>query len=364
MKIAMIGSRGIPVVYSGIETSLEEICPRLVSRGHEVTVYCRSSYSHIPSIYHGVKLKKLPSIKTKHLDTISHVFLSLMNSLFNSFDIIHLHAIGPALLAFLAKIKGTKVALTVHGLDWQRAKWNRFAKICLKAGERSSTFFANRIIVVSKVLRDYFQKRYGITTHYIPNGTLIPTLKPPNIIKKFELKKNNYILFVARLVPEKGCHYLIRAFNELNTELKLVIAGDSGYDRTYLEFLKGLSRNKNIIFTGFSSGEELEELWSNAYLYVLPSEIEGLAVSLLEAMSYGRCAVTSDIPENLEVINGYGYSFQNKSYKDLKKVLQKLLAEPDSVHSMGKKAREYIKQNYSWDTIIEQLEKVYLSMIK
>jgi len=364
MKVAMVGSRGIPVVYSGIETALEQVCPRLVARGHEVTVYSRSSYSHIPSTYQGVKLKKLPSINTKHLDTISHVFLSLMNSFVKSYDIIHLHAIGPGFLSFIPKLKGTKVALTVHGLDWQRAKWNKFAQFCLKAGERSATLFADRIIVVSKVLRDYFKKSYGITAHYIPNGTMIPTLKPANMIKKLGFKENNYILFVARLVPEKGCHYLIKAFNELDTKLKLVIVGDSSYDSDYAKMLKRSSKNKNIIFTGFSSGEFLEELWSNAYLYVLPSEIEGLAISLLEAMSYGKCVVTSDIPENLEVSDDYGYSFQNKNYKDLKRILKKLLAEPEAVYSIGKKAREYIEQKFSWDLIVNQLEELYLSVLK
>lgn len=360
----MVGSRGIPVVYSGIETALEQVCPRLVARGHEVTVYCRNRYSHIPSTYQGVKLKKLPSINSKHLDTLSHVFLSLMNSLVKSFDIIHLHAIGPGFLSFLPKLKGTKVAVTVHGLDWQRAKWSRFAQFCLKTGERSAALFADRIIVVSKVLRDYFQKSYGIKAHYIPNGTVIPVLKPAKAIKKLGLKENSYIIFVARLVPEKGCHYLIQAFNELDTKLKLVIVGDASYDSNYAKMLKESSRNKNIIFTGFLSGEFLEELWSNAYLYVLPSEIEGLAISLLEAMSYGKCVVTSDIPENLEVSDDYGYSFQNKNYKDLKRVLQKLLAEPDTVYSTGKKAGKYIRQKFSWDIIVDQLEELYISILK
>jgi glycosyltransferase involved in cell wall biosynthesis len=364
MKIAMIGSRGIPVVYSGIESSLEQICPRLVSRKHEVTVYCRSRYSTIPSNYQGVNLIKLPSINTKHLDTISHVFITLMNSLVKHFDIIHIHAIGPALLSFLPKLKRTKVVLTIHGLDWQRAKWNKFAKFCLKIGEKSSTWFPDKIIVVSKVLKDYYQKRYGIAPCYIPNGTVIPDIKSPNIMKKWGLKQNNYILFVGRLVPEKGCHYLIQAYNELETNLKLVIAGDSAYDRRYVQSLKEISKSRNIIYTGFISGVLLEELLSNAYLYVLPSEIEGLSISLLEAMSYARCVVTSDIQENLEVINDYGYSFKNKDYKDLKRILKKLLVMPDTVHSFGTKAREYTKQNFSWDIIINQLEEVYLSLVK
>jgi glycosyltransferase involved in cell wall biosynthesis len=293
LKISMLGSRGIPTNYSGIERALEETCPRLVQRGHQVTVYTQSDVAYDRDEFKGVTIKRVPAIKTKHLETLTRVIGSLGRELLEQNDIIHFHALGPSVFSCVPRIFANKTVVTVHGLDWQRKKWGALARRFLRMAEYASAKFPNTTIVVSQALKKYYDTKYNIKTVYIPNGVTIPSLRRPKLIKRYGLSEENYILFVSRLVPEKGCHYLIEAFKRLATDKKLVIAGSSSHTETYEEQLHALSNNHpNIVFTGFVSGELLEELFSNAYLYVLPSEIEGLSLSLLEAMSYRRCVVT------------------------------------------------------------------------
>jgi glycosyltransferase involved in cell wall biosynthesis len=361
----MIGSRGIPVTYSGIETSIEEIAPRLVERGHEITVYARNYYSDMPDIFKGVTIKKLPSLDTKHFDTFTHACLSTLHSIKEKYDIVHFHTIGPSIFSFMPRLSGIKTVTTVQGLDWQRAKWGKIASLCLKFGEFSSAKFSNKTIAVSRTLKDYYDRKYKKGATYIPNGTVLPQqLKNPEIIAKFGLSNENYILFLARLVPEKGCHYLIKAFNEINTDLKLVIAGGSGHSDKYVQNLKNMSKNNNIIFTGYVSGHLKKELYSNAYVYVLPSEIEGLPLSLLEAMSYKRCALVSDIRENIEVMNGISLSFANKDYNDLKNKLEYLIKNKELARKYGLAGFKLVKETYSWDTITDEIENIYFDLIK
>ena len=337
MKIAMVGSRGIPVTYSGIETHLEQLCPKLAQRGHHVVVYCKMDMDCQDNVFQGVHLRRVPAIATKHLETLSRAFQSVFMELLSKTDIIHFHALGPSVFAFLPRVLRKRTVVTVHGLDWQRAKWGGFATLCLKAGEWTSARFPDATICVSRVLKTYYDQEYGIDSWYVPNGVDIPVPLPPKNIESFGLDRKNYILFLSRLVPEKGCQYLIRAFNEIDTSMKLVIAGGPGHTEEYVHRLKDLaSVNDRIIFTGFVSGNTLGELFSNAYLYVLPSEIEGHPIALLEALSYGICVVTSDIPENLEVSEHYGFSFKNKNIFSLKRVLEELLADPKLVKETGR----------------------------
>jgi len=364
LKIAMLGSRGIPVTYSGIETLLMEVCPRLVQRGHKVTVYTKSNLDYNGDAYKGVLLKRLPTVNTKHLETLSRLFGSLWLEMFSDSHIVHFHALGPSVFSFLPRIVSKKTVVTVHGLDWQRAKWGWFAVQILKFGEYASAKFPNKTISVSKSLADYYQKKYHKSAVYIPNGVNIPSLKKASLIKKYGLETKKYLLFLSRLVPEKGAHHLIEAYKKLDTDLKLVIAGGSGHTDEYIKELHHLSQNDpNIIFTGFVFGDLLMELFSNAYLYVLPSEIEGLPISLLEAMSFGLCAVTSDIPESVSVTqNIYGRTFQNKDSNDLANTLEELILNPQAVKSIGQKSRQHVKKYYNWDRITEQLEELYYSL--
>ena len=270
MKIAMIGSRGIPVTYSGIETHLERLCPRLVQRGLDLVVYGKQNDSYQNNHFQGVRLRQVPAIPTKHLETLSRSFISVLHEVFAQNDIVHFHALGPSVLAFLPKACFKRTLVTVHGLDWQRAKWGRFATGCLKAAEWTSANFCDATICVSRCLKDYYSDKYKLEAWYVPNGVDIPYLRPADIIKSMGLESRRYILFLSRLVPEKGAHYLIEAFRQLNTRMKLVIAGGPGHTQAYVDDIKALAaRDDRILFTGFVSGRTLSELFSNAYLYVL-----------------------------------------------------------------------------------------------
>lgn len=361
MKIAMIGSRGIPETYSGIETALKAMCPRLVALGHEVTVYCRSYYDQSPD-YEGVHLISLPSINTKHLDTMSHVMLCTLDSLFHDFDILHFHALGPTLFSWLPRLQGRKVVATVQGLDWQRAKWGRLARAALRIGETTSARLPHRTIVVSRALKEHYEANYDSSIVYIPNGVDIPSPVPARrIAKEYGLRGDDYIFFASRLVPEKGAHFLLDAYSRLDTSLKLVIAGEGVHTEDYVASLKQMA-TPNVIFTGYVTGGLLEELFSNAHLYVLPSEMEGLSLSLLEAMGYGLCPLTSDIPENKEVIGDCGFSFRSGDPASLAETLERLLKEPDVVKDHGIRARSRVQHEYGWDRITDLTDAVYSSL--
>ncbi len=375
MKIAMIGQKGIPAIYGGVERHVEEISRRLVEKGHDVTVYSRPYYmkenSYNSDELNGVKIKVVPTIKSKHLDAIVHCFISSVDSIFKNYDIIHYHAIGPSTLSFLPRIKNSKSVVTVHGLDWQRKKWNKFASLFLQFGEKSSYYFPNKTIVVSKTLKKYYDGKYNADVSYIPNGVNLPVLNSPDIIKKkYNLDKDSYIVFISRLVPEKGCHYLIEAYKQIKTDKKLLIVGGSSHSDDYVKTIKEMARDdKRILFTGNVYGQELNELFSNAYIFILPSEMEGLPIVILEALSFGKCVLASDISENMEVIapfgkDEYGFSFENKNIKSLREKIELLINNPENVESMCSNSIDYVKTNYNWDSVADQTEKIYLSMIK
>lgn len=367
MKIAMIGQKGIPSRTGGVEIHVEEIARRLVEKGHSVDVYCRKSYCELETEeIHGIKLKYMPTINTKHLDAITYTFLASLDALFNKYDIVHYHALGPSSLSFIPKVVGKKIVCTIHGLDWQREKWGNFAKSYLKFGEFATTKFANKVITVSNCLRDYYLNQHSVDAVFIPNGVNMPdNLEPRLIQEKYGLTQNDYILFLARLVPEKGVHYLIDAYNQLDTDKKLVIVGGSSHTDDYVSLLHEKAKNNpNIVFTGFLTGDILAEFFSNAYLYVLPSEIEGLPISLLEAMSYKQCCLVSNIPENLEVIQEYGFSFENKNIEDLKNQLKYLLDNPAEVKKIREHVKKYVGEKYNWDPITDLTEQVYKALLK
>ena len=367
MKIAMIGQKGIPSRTGGIEIHVDEISRRLVQRGCEVNVYCRKSYCSISEQgkYNGINIKFAPYIKSKHLDAITHTFFSTMKALFSGCDIFHYHALGPSTLSFIPRLFGKKVVSTVHGLDWQRGKWGGFASKYLKFGEYASVRFAHRTISVSENLVDYFYGKYNKQIAYIPNGAEKHDKIETDIIRsKYHLDKDGYILFLARLVPEKGAHYLIDAYKQLKTDKKLVIAGGSSHSDDYEQQLhKQAGDHPNIIFTGFVTGKELEELFSNAYLYVLPSDVEGLPISLLEAMSYGNCCLTSDIPENAQVIGDMGYLFKKSDVNDLSEKLQSLVDNVEMVDCKRTGAQDYIITKYNWDKAAEKTYELYESLV-
>jgi len=368
MKVAMIGQKGIPSRAGGVEVHVEEISKRLVKLGCKVEVYCRKEYCEVipaDNIYQGISIKHAFHIRSKHLDAITHTFFSTIKALFSGCDLFHYHALGPSTLSFIPRLFGRKVVCTVHGLDWQRSKWSRAAAAFLKFGEYASARFSHKVIHVSENLAQYYKNKYHIEPVYIPNGVNKPETAEANIIRhKYGLTKNGYLLFLARLVPEKGAHYLIKAFKQLNTDKKLVIAGGSGYCGKYeKELLELAEGNKNIIFTGFVSGRELAELYSNAYVYILPSDVEGLPISLLEAMSFGCCCLTSSIPENAQVIGNKGYIFEKSNVDDLAVKLDHLLCNPEEVAKAGRNAVSYVLNKYNWDDASLKTYCIYQELV-
>jgi glycosyltransferase involved in cell wall biosynthesis len=368
LKIAFIGQKGIPAIWGGVEEHVEQLSTRLAQRGHDVTVYVRNWYSRDKQdVYRQVKLQRKPSINTKHLDAISHSLFSSVDSLFKDFDIVHYHAIGPAFFSFIPKIKKTKVVATIHRYDYESDKWGGFASKFLRLSEKMALSVPDKTIVVAKYQKEFYENK-GRSVVYIPNGVIIPErIKPEIITQKYHLLEKGYLLSLGRLAPEKRVDLLIEAFKFLKTDLKLVIAGGSSATDDYVETLKSLAEgNANIIFTGFVEGQEKEELLSNAKGFVIPSALEGLPIALLEAMSYGLPCIASDIlPHKEVVVDGEnGFLFKSGSVADLKEktvYVEKL--DEKEVLRIGDNAKQLVQENYNWDKITDQIEKLYKSIV-
>jgi glycosyltransferase involved in cell wall biosynthesis len=361
MKIAMIGLRGIPAKSGGVEVVVENLAPLLVKLGAEVTVYCRTQYCEKrPDVWKGVKLRYLPTINTKHTEAIVHTGISSMDALFRGYDIVHYHAMGNGMFSLLPRITGKKTVVTLHGLDWEREKWGRLAKTYLRLSERAICTFPNRVISVSKKIQRYYKDKYGKDIDYIPNGVELLERRPVRLISRWGLEKDNYILFLSRIVPEKGIHYLIEAFKGLDTDLKLVIAGDATHTEDYLAKVKAMAKDDpRIIFPGPWYGESKYEAFSNARFFVLPSTIEGMPIVLLEAMSFGLCPLVSDIEENADVIGELGYRFRTKDVADLQKQLKYLISNPQACVQRGARSRELVKRTYQWPVVAKKTLAVY-----
>ena len=367
MKIYFIGQKGIPAIYGGVERHVEELATRLAKEGHEVFVYVRNHYTpKVLKEYNGVKLIHLPSIKTKHLDAITHTLLASLDVLRREADIIHYHAIGPSSLLWLPKVLKRKVKIisTFHSDDRKHKKWGYIARKFLGLGAYISVKWPHKTIAVSKYQSKVHGQEFSNELDYIPNGVpAFEKISPQIITEKWGLAGNDYILAVSRLIKHKGLHYLIRAFSILkNVDKKLVIVGDANYTDNYVQYLKNLAGdNKNIIFTGNQTGQTLAELYSNAYLFVQPSEAEGLSIALLEAMSYGQAVLCSDIEPNKEAVADLALTFRSKSITDLSQKLRYLLNHPEIVAEMGFKLQERARIEYNWDNITKRTIELYKS---
>ena len=364
MKIAFIAVKGIPI-GGGIEKLTEEIGTRLVKKGHEVLVYTSRDYGTKDCVYNGMIIKTVPSVNTKSLHKLSICFNATLDVLKNrDADIVHVHAIGPSLFSIFPRMVGIPTVVQTHGIEWQRDKWGFAGRTFLKISDYTAVYFPNRTIAVSKVQKKYFEEKYACTVGYIPTGVNKVEYKKPAKILEMGLEKDKYILFAARLVAEKGPHFLIDAFRTLDTDMKLVIAGDAAHADDYKRMLKDMADDDSrIFFPGFVTGTLLEELFSNAYIFCLPSTLEGLPIALLEAMSYGNCCVASDIPENLEAVEDFGFTFRNRDVDSLRKVLADLIADPEKVDQKKDSAKKHVLSNYSWDKIADQMEKLYFSIL-
>lgn len=369
LNIAMFGHKRIPSREGGIEVVVEELSTRMVRLGHKVTCYNRRGH-HVSGKeydnkkqkeYKGVRLINVFTINRKGLAAMTSSFFSAVRSAFGKYDIIHIHAEGPAAMCWLPKLFGKRVIVTVHGLDWQRPKWGGFAARYIKFGEKVAIRYADEIIVLSRGVQKYFEQTYGRKTRYIPNGVTRPRRREARLIReRFGLEKDSYILFLGRIVPEKGISYLIEAFRGIDTEKRLVIAGGSSDTDEFLKEMQDLAKgDERILFTGFVQGEILEELYSNTYVYVLPSDLEGMPLSLLEAMSYGNCCLVSDIPECKEVIGEKAAVFRKGDMAELRKELQCLINQPETTKEYRAGVAEYICGIFNWNEIAEQTLKVY-----
>jgi glycosyltransferase involved in cell wall biosynthesis len=359
-RIGMIGQKSILSRQGGVEVVVRKLADGLAEDGFCVTCYDRANKEKKQTLNKNIKIRKVWTINAKGLAALSSSFFASILALFSRNDVIHYHAEGPCFWIWIVKFFSRKrIVVTIHGLDWQRAKWNKIASAVIKKGEKNAAKYADEIIVLSKNTKKYFKDTYNRETIYLPNGVDSTKAIEANVIKeKHGLNRDGYVLFLGRLVPEKGIHYLIDAYKQLSTDKKLVIAGGSSDSQEYANSLKD-KVSKNVIFTGAVDGEELRELFSNAYIYVLPSDLEGMPISLLEAMSYGKCCLTSDIPECKEINYGNGFIFEKSNIESLRKKLAKLLDSPELVEKAGVNAKLYVEKNHDWSAIIKKTESIY-----
>ena len=357
----MYGHKVIPSRLGGVEIVVEELSTRMVEKGFNVTCVNRrtNDYPKAISNYKGVVIEDVITINKKGLAAVSSSFFAAIKAAFSNCDIVHIHAEGPAAFTWIVKLFKKKVVVTIHGLDHQRAKWGRFASFYIMLGEKSAVKYADKIIVLSNNIQRYFKEKYDRDTVFIPNGVnVVNTVKANTIKELWNLNKNLFVLYVGRLVPEKGLEYLLNAWKDIRTEKKLIIAGGSSDSDEFVNYIKRIASN-NVIFTGHLEKNILEELYSNAYLYILPSDLEGMPLSLLEAMSYGNCCLTSDIDECVEVIENKGVTFKHGNVTDLKEKLQYLLDNESIVKKYKIMSSSFILRKYNWDKIVDKTLELY-----
>lgn len=367
LSVAMFGQKRLSR-EGGVEIVVKELCTRMVKAGHKVTCYNRSGH-HVSGAeydkkteYTGIRQRSVPTIEKKGLAAVSSSFFAALCSAFGRYDVVHIHAEGPAFFCWIPKMFGKRVIVTVHGIDWQREKWKSgFGSKFIRRGEKNAVKYADEIIVLSAGVQKYFEKTYGRKTRFIPNGVNHPEIQKPELItEKYGLTKDSYILFLGRLVPEKGLRYLIEAYKQTQTDKKMVIAGGSSDTDSFMKEIKELAKDdERILFTGFVQGKMLDELYSNAYIYTLPSDLEGMPLSLLEAMSYGNCCLTSDIPECTEVVEDKALIFKKSDVDDLRNCLQDACDHHEKVQEFKKQAADFICEKYNWDDVVEETMKLY-----
>ena len=363
----LYGHKRIQEREGGVEIVVSELVTRLVKKGYDVDVYNRKGKNVLDSNskkanireYNGAKVINIPTINKKGLEALIYSILASIKVLFSKYDCIHYHAEGSCAMLWLPHLFKKRIVVTIHGLDWQRSKWGGFATKYIKFGEKIAAKYADEIIVLSKDNQKYFKQTYNRETNLIPNGVNKPIIRKPNIIKeKYGLEKNDYILYLARIVPEKRLDLLIDAFKKINTDKKLVIAGSASNTNEYFKEIKQKTlEDKRIIMTGFVKDEELDELYSNCFCYCLPSDVEGMPISLLEAMSYGKNCLISDIDENMQVCGKYATVFKKGDLDDLKDKLNMCLDEENRYDE--NEISKYILDRYNWDDVVEQTERLY-----
>lgn len=361
MRIALLGTRGIPASYSGFETCVEQLGQRLIERGHQVTVYCRSHHiKYTDPYYKGMRLIKHATIANKYLDTLVHSFISSLHALTQCYDVALYFIAGNSPVTWIPRLVGTKTILNVDGLDWKREKWPVLAKKYIQFAEFLATKLPTVYITDSKVVQDYYQDRFHSKPPYIPYGSEVDMLPAGETLTQFGLEPRRYLLFVGRLVPENCAHHLVEAFRNLDTDLKCVIVGDAAYADEYITALKLSAQNDpRIIFTGYVFGKGYQELGSNAYMFVETSGVGGTHPALVEAMAFGNCVITHNTPENLETIGEAGLAYDGKQgAESLRAVLDTLLRNPEQVEAYRQQAQYRARTVYSWEKVTDAYERL------
>lgn len=361
MRIAILGTRGIPANYGGFETFAEHLSTRLVARGHEVTVYCRAHYTSPRELeFQGVRLKVLPTIRHKYFDTVVHTFLSALHSASKRYDAALICNAANAPFATILRVAGTPVALNVDGLEHKRKKWNRIARGYYRLAERLATMLPTETVTDARVIQEYYMARYGAPSTMIAYGAEVERRPDPSV-RRWRVEPNRYVLYVSRLEPENNAHLVIEAFKRVRTAHKLLIVGDAPYAHEYISDLKARARrDRRITFTGFVFGRDYRTLQQNAYCYVHATEVGGTHPALLEAMGFGNCVLTLAAPENIEAIGDAGIAYTDES--DLAEKLQRVLRDGSLVQSYRNRAQARVKEMYDWNYVVDQYERLFARM--
>lgn len=365
LHIAILGHRGIPGNYGGFETFAEELAVRLVKTGHSVDVYCRTNTGKYRNIfYKGVRLIYLSTINNKYLDTLAHTAKALIYATFvRRPDLIILVNVGNTILSWLPRIFGIPVILNVDGLEWERRKWNRIAKLYLKTSAWLTKFLPTTVVTDAKVIQDYYAQNLNMDTTMIPYGAVVTRKRNDIVLKKYGVKPGEYYLYVARFEPENNPHLVVKAFEGVNTTKKLLMVGDAPYAKSYCTSFKN-TKDPRIIFTGYVFGDDYKVLQQNAYVYIQATEVGGTHPALIEAMGYGNCVLVNGTPENMETVNGSAVPFWfyrgDRAAEGLRRKIQSVDNDPKLVSSYRKKAMQHIKRTYRWERVTEQ----YIDLIE
>ena len=363
MRIAILGTRGIPASYGGFETFAEHLATRLVARGHQVTVYCRAHYVSPRQLeYHGVRLEVLPTIRHKYFDTVVHTFLSAIHAVSGRYDAALICNCANAPFSPILRLTGTPVAINVDGLEHKRKKWGWLGQGYYRLAEYLSTLLPNEMVTDARVIQDYYLARHNTSSTMIAYGSEIERRPDRAAVRKWRVEPNRYVLYVSRLEPENNAHLVIEAFKKVRTAYRLLIVGDAPYAEQYISSLKAQARgDKRIVFTGFVFGQDYRALQQNAYCYIHATEVGGTHPALLEAMGYGNCVLTLATPENIEVVGDAGVPYIDEF--DLAEKLQRVLRDGSLVQAFRNRAQQRIQSHYDWDTVVDQYEQLFARMI-
>lgn len=362
MRIAILGTRGVPASYGGFETFAEHLSTRMVARGHDVTVYCRSHYVSPRQLeYHGVRLKVLPTIRHKYFDTVVHAFISSLHAVTGRYDAVLICNAANAPFAPILRLTGTPVALNVDGLEHKRKKWNWLGRSYYLMAEKLATWLPNEIVTDARVIQDYYLAHYKTPTTMIAYGAEIERRPDRAAVRQWRVEPNRYVLYVSRLEPENNAHLVIKAFKKVRTSHKLLIVGDAPYAYEYInELRERAGGDHRIIFTGFVFGDAYRALQQNAYCYVHATEVGGTHPALLEAMGYGNCVLTLATPENLEVVGEDGIPYNDEN--DLAERLQRVLRDGSMVSRYRQRAQERVRQYYDWEHVVDRYERLFTEL--